>query len=83
MHTFRDGTTTEYKTMCRAVQALFRHFPDIKHDVAQANRDTQPLISKVRKVCSNCGCMRATHSHIQVLTLLITGNERCTRSPKC
>lgn len=49
----RDGVTTEYETMCRAVVALFRQFPSIKQDVARAKSDTQPLISKIRKVRNN------------------------------
>jgi len=51
--TFRDGVTIEYKTMCRAVSALFRQFPLIKNDISRAKNDTQPLISKIRKVCNN------------------------------
>jgi len=50
--TFRDGATIEYRTMCRAVSILFRQFPQIKLDVARAKNDTQPLISKIRKVCN-------------------------------
>ncbi|KAF9649592.1 hypothetical protein BDM02DRAFT_3229397 [Thelephora ganbajun] len=47
---YRDNTTTEFKTMCRTVEALFHWFPDIRCDIAQVNQDTQPLISKIRKV---------------------------------
>jgi len=53
MQTFREGVTTEYKTMCRAVAALFRQFPDIKRDAAQADQNAKPLISKIRKVRDN------------------------------
>ena len=37
--------------MCRAVSILLRRFPDIQQDIAQAERDADPLISKIRKVC--------------------------------
>ena len=53
MWKFRDGITIEYKTMCRAVSALFHQFPLIKNDISRAKNDTQPLISKIRKVRSD------------------------------
>lgn len=53
MCTFRGGVTTEYKTMRRAVEALFHRFPSIKDDVTQAKQNTQPLITKIRKVRNN------------------------------
>ncbi|KAF9642422.1 hypothetical protein BDM02DRAFT_3193291 [Thelephora ganbajun] len=46
----KNGTTTEYKTMCRAIEALFRQFPDIKRDIGRNNQDIELLISKIRKV---------------------------------
>jgi hypothetical protein len=39
--------------MVRAVEAVFKKFPGIERDVAQANKDPGPLISKIRKV-RNC-----------------------------
>ena len=61
--TFRTGVSTEYKTMCRAISRLLQQFPSIRDDITQANQDTEPLISKVRKVCDSttviiCGYMR-------------------------
>ncbi|KAF9642730.1 hypothetical protein BDM02DRAFT_3192787 [Thelephora ganbajun] len=52
----KNDSTTEYKTMCRAVEALLCRFPGIRHDIAQYNQDTQPFISKIRKV------MRGAHA---------------------
>lgn len=52
MHIFREEPTIEYETMYRAVEALFRRFPDIERDVTRAKQDAQPLISKLRKVCN-------------------------------
>ncbi|KAF9786832.1 hypothetical protein BJ322DRAFT_1019413 [Thelephora terrestris] len=46
----KENTTTEYKVMCRAVEALLAQFPGIRRDVAQASKDMQPLITKIRKV---------------------------------
>ena len=60
MKDFRDGVTTEYKTMCRAATALLRHFPDIKKDIAQAGQNNKPLIEKIRKVCINIFTFYAT-----------------------
>lgn len=36
--------------MYRAVEALFRRFPEIARDIRQADKDTAPLIEKLRKV---------------------------------
>ena len=60
--TFRTGVSTEFKTMCWAISRLLQQFPNIMDDITQANQDTKPLISKVRKVCDGttviiCGYM--------------------------
>jgi hypothetical protein len=61
--TFRERVTVEYTTMCRAVSALFRQFPQIKLDVARAKNDTEPLISKVRKVRNDVAPLAPVHTH--------------------
>ena len=61
--TSRESVTTEYQTMCRAVATLFRKFPDIKRDVARADQDTKPLISKIRKVGN--GSVSPVSQHIR------------------
>ena len=67
VHTFRDGVTTEYKTMRRAVEALFHRFPSILDDITQAKQNTKPLISKIRKVGS-LSPSRRMHEFVQILT---------------
>lgn len=37
--------------MCRAVSVLLFRFPDIQEDIAEAEQNADPLISKIRKVC--------------------------------
>lgn len=44
--------------MLRAVEAVFKQFPDIERDVAEANKDPKPLITKIRKV-RNPACTHA------------------------
>ena len=52
-HISREQDTIEYRTMYRAVLALFRQFPDIKNNVLNANKDPKPLIEKIRKVSAD------------------------------
>jgi hypothetical protein len=52
MCTLRDGVTTEYKTMCRAITTLLRKFPEINQDIRPTDQNFKPLVSKIRKVCN-------------------------------
>ncbi|KAF9784523.1 hypothetical protein BJ322DRAFT_1109240 [Thelephora terrestris] len=54
----KGNKTTEYKTMARAVGALFKRFPDFKRDITQAKTDTQPLIVKIRKIMKGAHAAR-------------------------
>lgn len=44
--------------MLRAVEAVLKKFPGMQRDVALANKDSAPLISKIRKV-RGLTCMHA------------------------
>ena len=56
--TSRETTTEEFKTMLRTVEAVLKKFPGMQRDVALANKDSAPLISKIRKV-HGLTCMHA------------------------
>ncbi|KAF9643823.1 hypothetical protein BDM02DRAFT_3191156 [Thelephora ganbajun] len=60
----KNSTTTEYKTMCRAIKALFRQFPDIKRDIGRNNQDIELLISKIRKVMKGAHAARNADANV-------------------
>jgi hypothetical protein len=46
----RESRSAEYATMYNAVEKLLRQFPDIRRDISNADKDSKPLVGKIRKV---------------------------------
>ncbi|KAF9778132.1 hypothetical protein BJ322DRAFT_1114383 [Thelephora terrestris] len=59
----RDGVTTEYQTMRRAVTVLLRQFPGIKHDIEKSKQNGDALIQKIRRVMKGAHAARNTDAN--------------------